>query len=291
MKPTGCKLYPVTSVRRICSSNSLLRQLQEVEIAPRFCDHIPWIHDQPLFPSCCGESMMAMFEVALPSHPRLSGVRAWTDARRREGCLSKLEEGTYPHLVVESAQWMGPCPYVHGEETSREMATHIELPHEGVQAFDLRQKNVSQTHITVNPSDIDVHEIIRRAMMLGWQFQLCTGTTDLYQRRGPEEANDPAGLDELSGSYGGHAQRIAGWIDQEGDKFCYLVQNSWGEDWGGTYAVLNVDDSRMTWLPGCCLVEPVVLQKAWEINGLLIGRINTGLPPLDISSAVPYRRW
>lgn len=259
IRPTGARRSPPRHLNALVAAGTPVFAKYTSPAPAEFCAFVMRYHDQPRFPDCVGEATASMVEGARPDWGPISGVRLWTDARRRDARLHAIDEGTYPTLAFESLRSLGPVSYRPGEETEDNYARRIETWQEGQEAWARRQKEVWLDHYALDPADSETPEMLRRLLAAGWQASISTGTTTLYQRRGAQDALDPAGVDELGGDDGGHNQRVIGWASNG----WWLIQNSWGSGWGGAIF-------RDRILYGAAPVLPEVLAAAWEIHAIRV---------------------
>lgn len=218
---------------------------------------VAWIRNQLDKPSCVGQSLAACVDALDPraAGPRCSAVDLWTDARRRQGDLEGVHDGTRAEYGIESLLRRGWSPMVDGED-GRPEAEDAKLSSLAAElaAFDHRFTGAKHFAILGNR----VQQTIS-ALHAGFGVVFGTGVRDHYFSA---PADVVLGLDYLGGDDNGHEQRVVGWVQE---RRAFLVQNSWGPGWGG--CVVNGEA-----LLGCALVSPEVIATAWDIDAIEVTR-------------------
>ena len=208
------------------------------------------IRDQLNTPSCVGQATAAAVH-ALTGFDG-SAISLWTDARRRDGNLGHPDYGTTAETAVESLIKRGLDPY-EIEEESRSTAELSEMPDldDELEAEDRRVSPLVQRSIIVG----DVAEqkrCIVAALQAGEAVLWATGVKDPFFSLRVDEV---VTLTHIGADNNGHEMRIVGY-DATTDRF--LVQNSWGEGWGGC-------DFEGVNYPGCFLVKANdLISAAWD---------------------------
>lgn len=234
-----------------------------------------WVRDQPKFPDCVGEGTSAYIDSKLPGPPWSSAVSIWRDARRRQGRIEQIELGTRIEYAVESLLKRGWDPYRPGEETDEEEAgkgapdAGDDLDDE-LFAYDERlPKGLARYRIIgVGSAVLDaVDEALRR------DFGVLIGTylaaPFLSHMRTEGEPEIILGKPYFAGAANSHAMRVRGvWVVN--GRRVYLIQNSWGRNFGGCYTPDGV------WQPGCVLVDEAVIVACHDVHVL-------ELPPYPIA--------
>ena len=214
---------------------------------------IACIRDQRAKPSCVGQALAACVD-ALDQRAysvRCSAVDLWVDARRRQGDIEGVHDGTRAEYAIESLIHRGWSPRADGEDTRPEAddARLTSLSAE-LSAYDHRITGARHYAIT----GARVAQTIA-ALRAGLGVVVGTGTRPAY---GAPPRDIVLGLDYLGGDDDGHEQRIAGWVES---RRAFLIQNSWGASWGGCV----VDGVAY---PGCALVSPAVIGSAWDVDAI-----------------------
>jgi hypothetical protein len=215
------------------------------------------------FPSCAGESLAACIDAIEGDDTTASGISIWREARRRQGRIEQIDEGTRLQYAVSGLIFRGWDPYQPGEEDDFEEAG-LGAPDAGDDLFDEmfaddhRAAGWIRYRIMYDQGD-RVDGALSLPQTMG--VVIGTGTREAFQRfRGDiNQADVILDTDHLGGDHDGHAMRIAGRFYQGGRR-TYLLQNSWSRQWGGCH----LPDG--TFLPGCCWVDERVLQSAWDIH-------------------------
>ena len=237
-----------------------------------FVHPIYWIGSQPKFPDCVGETCSEIVGAAFPADsPRPSGVSIWREARRRQGEIEIIDEGTRLEYAFEGLVMRGWDPYRPGEETDDVEAGKGAAPAgddlgDEMFAYDKRlNQNVQRFRILGVGSDIldQVVEVLRRGPTwgLGVGMFLADKFFDVVgDPNGPDDA-----LDEsfFAGDKNGHAMRPAGMRVRNGE-LEILLQNHWTVAWGGC----RLPDG--TWQPGCVWVSGKALVGANDIHALQV---------------------
>lgn len=208
------------------------------------------IHHQQAKPSCVGHALAACVEAK--EGRRVSAVDLWVDARRRQGDLEGVLDGTRAEYAIESLVARGVSPYVQGED-SRSTSEDDDLPSLD-QELAATDNRLRVTHRTIAGARSDK---VIQALLQGHGVVFGTGVSERYNSPPPGVVLGPG---YLGGEDNGHEQRIAGY-DSKRDAF--LVQNSWGQGWGGCV----IDGVS---LPGCVLVSRAVIESAWDVDVLIM---------------------
>lgn len=215
------------------------------------------IRDQRAKPSCVGQALAACVDALDPrAHGvRCSAVDLWVDARRRQGDLEGVHDGTRAEYAIESLIHRGWSPRADGEDTRPEAddARLTSLSAE-LSAYDHRLTGARHYAITGNR----VAQTIA-ALRAGLGVVVGTGTRPSY---GSPPRDVVLGLEYLGGDDDGHEQRIVGWSE---NRRAFVAQNSWGAGWGGCVV------DGVTY-PGCALVSPEVIGAAWDVDAIEVSR-------------------
>jgi hypothetical protein len=224
---------------------------------------IAWIRQQPRFGSCAGESCAAVVDGLVGGPPYASGISIWREARRRQGRIDHIEEGTQLVHAIEGLVYRGWDPYREGEEWDEEEAG-LGAPDAGDDLSDeLFAHDTHDEHMVryrIGGVGADRLDAVDAALETGLGVVIGTGTTSRYWdfTGDPSKEDTIIGTDAMGGETGGHAQRIAGRSHRIGRRI-YLVQNSWSVWWGGCYLPDGL------WQAGCCWADESVLGAAWDV--------------------------
>jgi len=222
------------------------------------------IIDQGNLGACVGCAMCAGAEAALGIPPRLSWVRIWTDARRRDGNIGGDEDGTWFTSAIQSAMLRGFDPEEPGEWARAEERTEPDDLDSELAAYDTRQHD--SEHWRCADGNIDaVDDALERGFCVG----IGTGVRDPYfeffsSPRSPDLVDAVLGTASLGGNSSGHEQRILT-VEYVAGTRQYVIQNSWGLNGGchlpdGTFAL------------GCARVSENVVKAAWDCDVIKITR-------------------
>lgn len=273
IRPTGLKRRSEATRRRFSAerpypTTGLLAPATVLQPAP-------FLHDQGNRPSCEGQSHASGVEQVVGW--RVSALDLWTDARRRQGSLSKPDDGTESEFVIESLLCRGVSPYVPDED-SRPVSEDTVIPTlEQELAADQRRVDVAAIHrqILLNRTESAVDALLR-----GQSVTMGTGVYSGYFSVGVNEIVDTDRLGE-NGDQGGHSQRVRGYIAPGDTSFpatwrgCFVLINSWS-GWGGIRlpCVVTMTNGQVlatgSELGQCCLIRPAVLETAWEVDAVEI---------------------
>lgn len=213
------------------------------------------IREQPLLPNCTGEAVAACVEAM--TGEVASGVDLWREGLRRAGKAPTLETGLafVPALVGLTAR--GWAPRRDGEWTDADGACRSPGLEDELAADDDRGRLVRRARIETGPLMLDA---IDDALSRGHGVVFGALVSDDYQALSITEGQQVILGPGMLGSRGGaHAQRIAGVITHSGRR-AYLVQNSWGYDWGGALV------DGWGWYPGCVLASEEAILCAYDCH-------------------------
>jgi hypothetical protein len=243
IRHTGC-------IRESPRTSRTLRDFRRFSVSGQVKDVLqptPRIRDQGPTPSCVGQAIAACFH-GLAGFDA-SAIELWTDARRRGGQLENEMAGTTLSLAVTSVEHRGVSPYLSGEEQGAHNA-RASLAQE--LAADDRRPKLSDYRVTDGDTSEQIAAIVS-ALAQGWGVVWTTGVTDSFFEHA---ANMFVADDEVGRLSNGHAMRVFGY---EKATNVMLVQNSWGESWGGVMAM----GRRHL---GCCMVPAELLvASSWEV--------------------------
>lgn len=215
---------------------------------------IAWIRDQLRKPSCVGQAFAAGVDVRIKVSPWCSAVDVWRDARRRQGSLESVMDGTRAEYAIASLINRGFSPYKKDEDArdvSKDDDSKGTLADE-MFAHDKRQIGVVNYDISVSR----IASIIA-ALKLDYVVGIGVGVRDPFYR---PPYNKVLGPEYLGGNSSGHEMRIFGYV---AERKAFVLQNSWGIGWGGV-VVEGIGRA------GCCLVSEEVIEEAWDIDALEI---------------------
>ena len=216
---------------------------------------ISWIRDQQSKPSCVGQAFAAGVDAHIPEgQPFCSAVDLWRDARRRQGNLEGVLEGTRAEYVIASLIERGWSPFKEGED-----ARDIDLDDDETGslademfAHDKRQTNVTNYDISRNRVDQTI-VALQRGYVVGGGW----GLADKFFRPPPDTILDPSFMNTNTN---GHEMRIVAYF---ADLRAFLLQNSWSPFW--TWCVVNGVTYR-----GCCLISEESVEVAWDLDAVEI---------------------
>jgi hypothetical protein len=221
-----------------------------------------WIQDQKRMPSCVGHAVSACINASEEGKPNpryASAVSIWKDARRIEGNLSRMV-GTYLVTAIQlSIARRGVSPYRQGEEDNLDSALIKD---------DLDAELDASDRIIIDGKRFRIYDSSRVEDIV---FALNEGKfvvfgaliSEYYMEHNRNDASKALSTREIgcSKGVGGHAQRIAGYRMTDG-RIDFLVQNSWGESWGGAL----LDDGTVR--NGCAWVneDAICSSYCWDFH-------------------------
>jgi hypothetical protein len=208
------------------------------------------IRNQRSTPSCVGQACAAAVH-ALTGFDG-SAINLWTDARRRQGDLDRADYGTTAEMAIESLIHRGLEPYEDGEE-SRPAEDYTRQPDlaDELEADDNRISPVAERFIATGTFARQRLSIVE-ALKFGRAVLWATGVKDPFFSIGFDVVAD---LNYFGLDYNGHEMRVVGY-DALTDEL--LIQNSWGEDWGGC-------SFQGMWYPGCFRAKAIdAIDCAWD---------------------------
>ena len=222
------------------------------------------IIDQGSLGACVGCAMCAGAEAALGIPPRLSWVRLWTDARRRDGNISGNDDGTWFASAIQSAMLRGFDPEEFDEWNDVTEQTEPDDIDSELAAYDTRQTEAE--HWRCDDGNL---EAVDDALERGFAVGIATGVRDPYFDffSSPRSELLPElvlGTASLGGSSNGHEQRIVG-VEYVAGVRQYFIQNSWGLN-GGCHL------SDGTFALGCARVSENVVKSAWDVDVIRISK-------------------
>lgn len=224
---------------------------------------IAWIRDQRR-PSCVGQSLAAPIDAVLGAPPWASAVSIWREARRRQGRIEQINEGTRFEYALEGLALRGWDNYRWDEEDDA-VEAGLGAPPAGddladeLDAFDRRAPNMQRWRIVGVGADLP--DGVEDAVRNGLGVVIGTGLRQPFfeYRSSPDLKDAILGPEFVGGNSNGHGMRIAG-IDWRDGRRVFLLQNSWGVDFGGCHL------PNGQWQPGCCWVSEAVIVDAWDLH-------------------------
>jgi hypothetical protein len=221
-----------------------------------------WLRDQPMFGCCAGQCIAACIDAA--TGQRSSGVSIWRDARRRQGRIEQIDEGTRLEYAIESVIRRGWDSYREGEDTCVVEAGRNAPPAGDDLADELEADDNRQPFLRRYRIATDIPDAVASALAQGLGVILGAGTREAFHlfRRYPGDGDPVLGIAYVGGTANGHGMRVVTFRELAPGRRAFLIQNSWGRHWGGCHA------QDGTWLPGCCWVDDDVLRAAWDVYAL-----------------------
>lgn len=218
---------------------------------------IAFVRNQQAKPSCVGQSVASCVDAVIASDAfPVSAVHIWIDARRRQNDLEGALDGTRVEYALASIVNRGVDRYSSIEDV-QDTSLDVELPTLMAELeADAHRLQVNHYAIVDNRSTQ-----VRQALQAGHGVVMCTGVGGAYFDIAFNKVATPV---ELDPSYitAGHAQRVFAYFDDLG---LFGVVNSWGQTWGG-FALSGTSTGTPALYNGCVLVEPAVIENAWDID-------------------------
>jgi hypothetical protein len=218
---------------------------------------IAWIRNQLEKPSCVGQTFAAGVDASLlragkSAPPWCSAVDLWKDARRRQGRLDHVLDGTRAEFAIEALIRRGWSAYQLGEDAGS-ASKDDDKPDLDRELFADDRRMPTVTHYDIGPGSDRVERVVA-ALQRGYVVGLGTGVRHRFFNPPRDTVLDD---EYLGGNVNGHEMRVVGYVaDMDG----FLLQNSWGEAWAG----FELDRPYR----GCCLVSLDVVEQAWDIDAL-----------------------
>lgn len=223
---------------------------------------IGFIREQ-YFPGCVGYALGACIDAELGEPPWCSAVSIWREARRRQGVVEQIDEGTRIEYAIAGLVARGWDKYREGEDDDTEEAG-LNAPAAGddladeLYAYDKRQIGVERYRISSDGEErLDQIDV---ALARGLGVVFGTGTRKPFYTLGPDAIADER---HLGGDENGHAMRVFGRFFQQSTRL-YLIQNSWSESFGGCRSPTGL------WFAGCFVAKPIVLLESWDVHCLRV---------------------
>ncbi len=222
------------------------------------------LQDQGSRPSCVGNAFAACVDARRGGAPWASAVSIWREARRRQDEIENILDGTRLEYAVAGLADRGWDPYVDGEETD-DVEAGLGAPDAGDdladELFAHDKRAIGMIRYRISESGTELFDAVDAALENDLGVVFGTGVKDPYfdYSGDPDMRDLILGSGYLGGSENGHAQRVIGTATLGGATKVYYVQNSWGA-WGGCHGPSGI------WMPGCCIVSPVVLLDAWDVH-------------------------
>jgi len=238
------------------------------------------IHDQGSLPSCAGQATAACLEP--DTGEALSGIEGWRESLRRLGRRVTADTGTYLYAVGDAVCERGSVPWRAGEDLDHVWALRsLDRPGLDTELDATVRRLPARQRVRIDEHGERRIEALATALASG--VHVCAGgpVTERFVDRRADGADAVAGLDEVwndRDSIGGHAMRVAGYARLADGNVRWLLQNSWGEWWGGAWLPWRPEftppsvaraESGGWFLPGCCWVssEVIASSDAWDFHG------------------------
>lgn len=217
------------------------------------------MHNQGSKPSCVGHGNASGIE-SVVGYP-VSSVRLWEAGRYLQGDGRDASHGTRTEYVAEWMERHGWCDYTDGEDkraTSLDTDGRIADTVASNIRANSRKGRVSVSTISpAQSTDKIVAQVVAALKMPSCYVAWGGGCQDGYF---DPPADTVLGPEFRSGNDHGHCELIFGW---DHERQAFLNKGSWGA-W--THCTLP-GGSRAD---GCCLLDPEVLRRAWEIDVVLV---------------------
>lgn len=253
----------------VCSDKRLFPWLSvsNASIPPYLVQDYAWIQDQKSMPSCVGQAISACINASekKKDKPRwASATSIWKDARRRDGNLQRMVGTSLGIGVHESVFYRGISPYREGENEDAAGALEPDCLDSELDASDRVVPEAKRYRIT----NLSKAPEVAQALAQGKYVVFGSIVSQIYMDHRMDRPNRVFNEHEIgcSNGLGGHAQRICGYRVAYG-AYEFLVQNSWGEGWGGAL----LQDGKVR--PGCAWVDEGVLDSpySWDFHVLDLG--------------------
>lgn len=131
------------------------------------------------------------------------------------------------------------------------------------EAYTEGLKNVTVKYATVNQSESQIKQTLLSGAAISFGFNVYDSFFGSWEHT-TGIMPIPKKTESLQG---GHAVTIVGWSDA---KKCFLIQNSWGENWG---------QKGLFWMPYSFLLDPNQADDFWCIEEVKINDGQVPVPP------------
>ena len=261
-RPSSRKRDASISLRRVLGELGVRQYALDNQAMAQF---LTWIRRQG-GPSCVGQLLAEWVDATTRTVPWASAVSLWREARRRQGQIENILAGTRIEYAVEGLIHRGWDDYEPGEEQD-ETEAGMDAPPAGDDLRDelfAHDKHQHGKHYRIaDVREQDILDSVDAALALGFGVGGGFGLKDPFFgfQGDPNQTEELLDATYIGGFANGHALRIYGrFVSQQGDR-CYLVQNSWGTSWGGTY-----NPATGQWDRGCFAARGAVIADAWDLH-------------------------
>lgn len=221
---------------------------------------IAFLRNQRMKGSCVGQAVTSYVDASGVLDIYASGVDVWIDARRRQGNIEGVLDGTRSEYAIESLIYRGVTEWSPNDDI-QPIEEDARLP--GLaQELQADAHRLAVQHYTL-PQNGRRSIAIRQALQENRGVVFGTGVSESYCDLPYNHVVTPRELDPRYTDRG-HEQRVFAYFDELG---LFGVVNSWGI-WGGFTLSGNYAGNY----PGCCLVEPTCLENAWDVDILSVTR-------------------
>jgi len=208
-------------------------------------------------PACLGYSGAEIIDAAHGNVITASAIGIWREARRRQGLIENIDEGTRTEYMIDGLIHRGWDHYKEGEDTDPVEAGRGAAPAgddlaSELDAYDHRGTTI--THYRIFELDA-LSDATDRGLGVSGAFGLKEPFFNL-------KPNEVATAAHMGGEQNGHAVRIVRVWKMPGGRYRALGQNHWPDPWGGAH-----DPEGQYW-PWCFLIDEDALVGAWDLYAL-----------------------
>lgn len=237
-----------------------VQQPSTVTVGDAIIQPIVRVQNQGRAPACVGYSWAACIDAFTGGDPLCSGVSIWREARRRQGEIEHIDEGTRLEYALDGLVARGWDPYRPGEEEDAIEAGRQDDLADELFAAD-QHVSLSRVRYRIDPKD--AIESIEVALSRGDGVVFAAGIREPYYRhQGADKQLDRVlGTESIGGDDNRHAMRVAG-MWRNGGRRIFLLHNSWGKKWGGCHLPTG------HFVDGCCWVDETALRQTDDLSVL-----------------------
>jgi len=222
-----------------------------------------WLRNQESFGSCVGQAIAGAVETQVGDTPRLSGVSIWREARRLQGEIEQIDEGTRVEWGIAAIEdrgysdpWhpgedhseveAGKGATVAGDDLADELAAYGTVSH-------------SIEHRTIWGYGDALTSLLQAALLEDRGIVIATGLRDPFFEL---VADEVATLEHIGGDRNGHAMLLCGWRTESDGKLEFMIRNSWN-GWGGATVAGQ-------FRPGLFWCSSEAVNAMWEWHSLRV---------------------
>lgn len=217
---------------------------------------VAWVRNQRNFGSCVGQAIASSVEGINKArglyNRKVSAVSIWREARRLQGRLERIDQGTRIEYGLTGLVARGWDPYREGEDRDPDEAGKQDDLADELFADDKRYGQYKRWRVR-GERKARVDQVVSALVGSFGVVIGCFLRPEFFAQREHDRA---LGFESFGGGENSHAMRVFGVRYRDGRRH-FAVQNSWGTGWGGIY--IEPGDGEKIFRPGCCWVDEFVL--------------------------------